>query len=781
MQANRMIALLLGGTILSVATPAWSQDAAEQAAEESGLQAIIVTANRRAENSQDVPIAVSAVQADVAQKLGVMDISSLTNIVPGFTFNRQAAGSQPYIRGVGNQSTTIGNEPSVGLFLDDVYIPTSNSAQFEFNSISSVEVLKGPQGTLFGRNSTGGIVHVHTKDPTFERSADMEVGYATYETVTAKAYVNVPLGESVAANVAAYRTYQGEGWGRDVYTGRDVFLGQAWGARGKLLFNLGEQTSLLVSGGYNYQKGSVGQALRTVMGFAGRSRLTPEQQGAGFYDSTTGQGDFYEARFAMGSAKLTHDFGPVQLTSITAYTDSKNPNFYDISANRGNLLADFTQTENAFTQEVHLASPDEAKVKWIVGAFYLKDTAVFDGAFTGTGPAAGTSVVSGVPNLGPAVPAGRYSSSHARQKTESISAFAQSTVPVTDALNVTVGLRYTSDKRAIDRNGGELGVIGGPVLAASGPFPDSKRFNKLTWRLAADYHVTEDAMIYAAYNRGFKSGVYGTSSYNVASRAVVAAVLPETIDAYSAGFKSELWDHRVRFNVEGFYYKIKNMQLQNNLVNQAGAEIRNSGRASLKGVEAELTVEPVNRLIITGSISVVDGKYDEFNNGPTYFPQAPNARIPIPAGCAGNTAIYPVPGGPAVYPSNPGVSLAAVPSGCNLAGNKMLQVIPFSSQLSATYTIPFGKNSVDIGANWLHTDPYFFEPDNSFLTRQVAVDVINASLAFNFAEEAAKIRFWVNNLTDKEYYSYIAHSATSGTKGAPAAPRTYGITLMGQF
>ena len=779
----KAVSLFAIATCLTGVAPALAEEQQDQTQEPQqrvGVADIIVTANRRAQNQQDVPIAVTAVTSEIAEKMGVTDISTLTNVVPGFTFNRQAAGAQPFIRGVGNQSATIGNEPSVALFVDDVYIPTANSALFDFNNIQSVEVLKGPQGTLFGRNATGGVIHVHTRDPnTTAMSTDFEFGYGNYDTVTAKAYVNVPLSQNIAVNVAAYRVDQGKGWGHDIYSGEELFKRNSWGVKGKLLFDMGESTQLLLSGAYNVQKGSLGLAMRTVEGFAGRAGLTPEQAGAGFYDGMSGPGNSYTSKFAMGAAKLSHDFGPMRFVSITAYSDSKNSNYLDISAHQGNLLADYDQTEWAFTQEIQLLSAEDSKLQWIIGGFYLKDAALFDGIFTGHGPAAGAGA--GGANLGPAVPAGLYSSSHARQRTESFSGFGQASLEVLPALTATLGLRYTSDKRSIEDNGGELGVLGGAVMIASGPFPDSRRFNKVTGRFSLDYKVTDDVMIYAAYNRGFKSGVYSTSSYNYATSGVVAAVQPETLDAYSAGFKSDLFDRIVRLNAEGFYYKISNAQLQNNLTNQAGTEIRNAGKSRLYGFEAELTVQPTPELTIMGSVSVVNGKYTSFPTGPTYFPQSPNAQIPIPAGCASNPLIYPAGGGGPIYPTSASAPMVAVSGGCDLSGNKTLQTAPFSSNLSVIYSIPLGgSGSIDMSANWLHSAAYYFEPDNNQYTRQGPVDLINSAISWN-SGSGLGLRFWVNNLTKKKYYSYIANSGTSGVKGSPAAPRTYGVTLTGHF
>ena len=749
------------------------------------LSTIVVTANRREENLQQVPIAVSAVTPELAAKMGVTDLASMTDVIPGFTFNRQSGGSQPFVRGVANQSTTVGNEPSVAIFVDDIYIPTANAAMFDFNNISLVEVLKGPQGTLFGRNATGGVIHLHTTNPEFDEvTGDVEVGYATYNKATAKAFLNTPINDKIALNFAGYYNNQQDGWGNDVYSGEDIFKREGWGLRSKALIEFTPDTDLLLTASYNFQEGDEGNAQRTVMGFAGRAGITPEEAGAGFYDGMVERPSTYQSKFTILSAKLTHDFGPVNLVSITGYTDSKNPVFQDISAYRGNLSADYDQNEEAYTQEIQLLSPEGGRLNWIVGGFYMHDTALFDGFFYSLGPAAGTDT--GGMNLGPALPPGLYSSSHAELTTDSFSVFGETTYDLTDRMSVTAGLRYTSDDRSVDKNGGEFGVLengvpGPVVLQASGPFPDSEKFDKMTGRFAIDYDVTQDFMVYAAYNRGFKSGVYSSSSYNVQSTGVVPAVRPEEIDAYSGGFKSEFLDNRARLNVEGFYYEIKNIQVQNNLAGQPGTEIRNGGKASLQGIEADLTLQATDNLTLSAAVSIVDGSYDEFNNGPTYFPQAPNPQLAIPDTCSANPSIYPGDGSGPIYPTTNAAPLLAVPGGCNLAGNDMLQVIPFSSQISAIYTVPLPNGSIDMSVNWLHTDSYFFEPDNNPYVEQDPVDKVNASITWNNEEDNFDLRFWMNNILGEEYYTYIANSGTSGVKGSPAAPRTYGMTLGYHF
>lgn len=751
---------LIGTTILAGAAPAFGQETSEpEQVDAGGIQEIIVTANRRAENMQDVPVSVQQVSAELATTLSIDDPQEVTALVPGFTFQRQGSGSTPFIRGVGSTSSFVGNEPSVALFVDDVYVPTGNAAVFEFNATESIEVLKGPQGTLFGRNATGGVIHVKTKNPGQTAEMSGSVSYDNYETVKAKAYVSMPLSDTVAANVSAFRVYQNEGWGKNVFDDTDVFFNEGWGVRGKLLFDL-ENTSILLSGTFANRLSDQGIALRVVPGFYGFGGYSPEAEGAGFYDSasTPGVYNFYDTDFTQASIKIDHDFGEVSLVSITGYTDTHTDFQFDLDAAPLSILnAPVTNTSEAFTQEIQLLSNGDKALDWIIGAFYMHDDSLFDLVAYG-------GAVSG--RFGP----GAIQTQRARQKTNSYSAFGQANLEVTDALSVTAGLRFTSDKRAESEGGASIILGNGTTAIASGPFGSSETFNKVTWRLAVDYKVSDDVLLYASYNRGFKSGVYNLAGYSVASNAPLPPAKPEVLDAYAVGFKSELFNRLVRFNAEAFWYDFSNIQVQNNVPPpNAGTILTNAGSARIKGFEAELTIAPADGLTIMANMSVLDGKYKSFATGPTFFPQAPNDPIPIPAGCSFTQYPTASPGAPAAQRT------------CDLAGSKTVNTPPFSASVTALYEIESLIGGFDLAASYARGGNYYSEPHNLSFVKVPSYDLVSASVTWTEPSDHLSLRLFVNNLLKEEYYAYVANGGTSGPKYSPAAPRTYGVELGFNF
>ena len=214
---------------------------------ESHLPEVTVTANRRNESNQRVPLGIVAVSADSAAELGVTDAQSLAALVPGLLFNVQANASIPFLRGVGTPIAESGDEPSVALYVDDVYIPAGSAALLHFASIDHMEVEKGPQGTLFGRNATGGVVQVFTRNPTDQPELEVTAGYGNYNTWSANTYATGPLTQQVLANISVYWSDQSEGWGRNVTTGVPAFRSRDYGARVKFLWNYGDGTNALLT------------------------------------------------------------------------------------------------------------------------------------------------------------------------------------------------------------------------------------------------------------------------------------------------------------------------------------------------------------------------------------------------------------------------------------------------------------------------------------------------------------------------------------------------------
>src|SRR5260221_270302 len=243
-------------------------DPADAAADSDRLVQITVTAQRRVENAQKIPISVAPITPDAALNAGAVSTDMLAQLVPGVQMGHEIDSATTFIRGIGPNSNGTGEESSVAVYLDDIYIPTGDATIFRLNAISGIDVLKGPQGTLFGRNATGGVIQVHTKDPQFDPSADFEGGYGNYGTFTGNAYVTGKVIEDVATNLAVYIADQQNGWGHDVVTGQEAFTAEDWGIRNKWLWTPTSSTRILLAGNFAYTRVEVGLGFNQIRQFA---------------------------------------------------------------------------------------------------------------------------------------------------------------------------------------------------------------------------------------------------------------------------------------------------------------------------------------------------------------------------------------------------------------------------------------------------------------------------------------------------------------------------------
>ncbi|MFA5630376.1 MAG: TonB-dependent receptor [Porticoccaceae bacterium] len=717
------------------------------------LEEIVVTAQRREANMQDVPIAIAAFTADDTLKLGITDSQSLAQMVPGLNFDRVPTSSTPFLRGVGTPGSAIGNEPSVATYIDDVYVPNGTAAAFEFNNISSIEVLRGPQGTLFGRNATGGVVHVHTRNPTFEPEVNAAVGFANYDTTTAQLYASTGFSDTVAANIALYNSNQNEGWGTNLPTGDEIFKDKGQGLRAKLLWEPSDRTSVLAGVVVERREGDIGMPSRVRPGTYTRGGYSPDAAGAGFYDGTANVYSLGKRYFESGSVKVRHEMDNAIFQSITAFSRAK---FVQISQDNDGSPDNFfnainyPQWQHYFTQELQLMAPDSAATQWILGAFYYHDQSVFKGHFEGNAfaPYGGAAGIAGASD------------------TDSYSAFAEVTTPILPDTNLTIGVRYTQDDRDFEGDW-YVGPRYAPIMVSPTPETDES-WNAMTGRISIDHQFTDNFMAYIAYNRGFKSGIFNIAGIGLGQPApglLPPPVDPEDLNAYTIGFKSELFDSMVRLNVEAFYYDYSNIQVFN--ITPTGTQLLNGGAATIQGIDFDIAIAPVENLTVNLMMEFMEGEYDDFQNGPTFFPQPPNAPVEVPAGCPFTA-----------YPSGSG---ATIQLPCDLSGNDTVQTPPFSASLSIAYDIPTELGIYTLALAYSHTKKHYIEPDNSYTTQQPTTDIVNASVMWVSPSERFNVRVWGRNLTEEESFSYIAQTANGGTRYAPREPRTYGITAGVSF
>jgi len=751
--------------------PAWAQSASprgtanEAAAENSGtsdneIVEIVVTANRREENLQRVPIAISAVTAESAAQMGLTDAQSFAEAIPGLSFNRQSNTSIPFLRGVGTPTGESADENSVAFYVDDVYYPAGSAQITNFNNLESIEVDKGPQGTLFGRNATGGVVQVRTRDPSSTPSFDASAGYGNYDTKSGSIYATGGLLPTLSANIAIYGAQQSNGWGHEVVTGQPSFTGWDWGGRIKFLWQPSDATSVLFTVDTDRTRTQEGLGFHAAPGTGTLNPLPPYPNGgfpgpSGFYDTNENLATYSINRQGGASLKVTQDFDVARLVSITAWRYTRAVDLLDEDAGPLPLVNALINTpEHTWTQELQLQSAKSSKVTWTVGAFYYRDIAGFNPLqFTG-------AAFAPLP----------YVNAIGVESTRSMSEFAQAMAEVLPATRLTLGLRYTSDHRRLDAGAD----FAGPPEVPAPNSPQTATFSKLTHRIILDHQFSDNVMGYIGYNRGFKSGLF--NPVVLPGARIDQPVQPETLDSYTAGAKTEFLDHRLRVNAEAFYYKYKNIQVDEIL--SGVTHITNAAAATIKGVDVDITAVPADRITLTASFEALDGHYTSFPNGQYFVYNAVTG---------GNCTLTPtnpcgvVPGGAGAPPGYNGTSW-------NLAGNRTIQSPTFSATIQAGYKIPTQVGPFNTAISYSHKGAYFSDSDNGKgqVGRPIngdqtkATNIVNASVSWTSVDEHWSLRAWGKNLTGQQYSAFTLEDAFT-TQYSPAPPRTYGLTASLHF
>jgi iron complex outermembrane receptor protein len=784
---NATLASACAAIGLLAASAAYS-DPADSAATDQ-LVEIIVTAQRHAENAQKVPISVVPITPDAALNAGAIRTDDLAQLVPGVQMGHEINAATTFIRGIGPNSNGTGEESSVAVYLDDIYIPNGDASIFQLNSVSGIDVLKGPQGTLFGRNATGGVVQVHTKDPQFEDSADFEAGYANYDTISGSIYATGKIIDNVASNLAVYVNDQRRGWGHDVTTGQEAFTGEDWGIRNKWLWTPTSSTRILLAGGFAYTRGEVGLGLNQVPGFvaAGGHGYCPGEGGndrnpqsspvgfacpgapgatfVGWYNTADINNDVAVNKHTIVELRIDQNLGFAKGVSITGWQNMTGfAQFNQEGSAYGDIVTDLVQRDRNFSQELQLISPDDAsyasRFNWIVGGFYMRDNA-------GYGPNAKLAgIAEGFPTA--LVPASFYLNLTDNVRTTSFAGYMQGTALLAPDTHLTLGARYTVDKRlftggvyfsnAIPQVGGLPLCVAAPIACpTTSSTPGAEhRWPMGTYRVALDHEFTDDIMGYVSWNRGVKSGQYDTFGTAAGGPANNPPVNPEVLKSVEVGLKSEWFDHHLQVNVSAFHYDVSNLQFA--VIVAGGTKLINAAGAKVNGGELSFKAIPVSHLTLSGGLSVLYGHYTDFANAPDYFP--PNAY----------------------YLGSHIASPACIPNGsytCNASGLDLIRAPHYGANFGADYVIPSSVGDFNLNANWSYTDAFSWFPDQSM--RQPVVNLFNASVKWINPSRRYDVRLWGANLSGVKYYSFGSETIGYGQQFSPEAPRTYGITVGTHF
>ena len=738
--------LFLTSGLMALAASAGCQTAhAQTAAPEDGspLEEIVVTAQKRKESSQKVPITIQALNAGQLQQLGLNNTNDLPLAIPGFQISSSASNQLYYLRGVGSQQVGTGSSPEVATFVDGVYMPFATAALQGFNNIASVEVDKGPQGTLFGRNSTGGVIQINTKDPEHTFGGDIRIGYGNYNHPVGAVYLTSGITDTIAANIALLADEQIEGYGKSLATGKDAFKRSIYSARTKWLFDLSDTTQLRLSANYDHVKGDAGGAISPARGVSLWNMVTNTQQVIpGFYDTTQNTSSFHTTKLYGVSGKLTSDLGWADFMSISAYQGYRDSSNVDFDGAPQTFLPVYVLTaEQVFTQELQLSSPRDSALVWTAGAFFLKqhgDTKPFRFG----SPFATLALPFGIP-------LGDTYELYSRTSTTSIAGFAQATASILPDTRLTLGLRYTSDKKTIQGHG----QISGPLPPAPLAIPptageQSATFREPTFRIALDRDFTADVKAYVSFNRGFQSGGFNSFNATGFTASQNPPLDPENIDAYEIGLKSELLDRRLRMNVAGFYYDYTNLHQQ--IYVEGTLRTLNAGAARIKGIDFEFVYQPGSSLVLGLIGEVLEAKFSEYLNAPGY-----------------------------AYPQGFGVGPLVPTPIANAKDNYLLFAPKYTGTLYANHTHDTKLGEFTTSGNISYNDGYYADPGN--LYRQPSFFVVNVSEEWS-PNEQVSVQLWVRNLFDRKYDQSVAAVGIVGFTGnTPGAPREYGLTARYKF
>jgi iron complex outermembrane receptor protein len=653
---SRLAAAVTAGAAVLHATPGLAADAsadAGAAADAAQVQEVVVTANKRKESLQNVPIAVTAVTAQTAAAIGVTDISSLQTTVPGLEFPRLFSGSTPTLRGIGTNFGIGGEESVVAIYIDDVYIGSPSATTFSFNNIDQIEVLKGPQGTLFGRNAMGGVINISTRTPSPGQSPVLDVGagYANYDTFSGSIYGGAAINDKLAADLAINGNWQTEGWGKNLYTGKDAFTERDFEARTKWVYKPDDKTTITLGADFERTRYDEGIAMRPVEG-----ALFPNGQVfQGFYNVDENVTAYVDTKQGGFSGKIDHDFGWAHLISITAWRQSHafNNSDEDQTVVPSQYLP-ISDNLDSVTEELRLVSQDWKNFHWLTGFFYYHGSSNF------------ALMDSGL-SLGPIT-----LDEHFNQTIDSFAGFGQGTYDFPLGFHLTLGARYTYDELSENATE-EVGIS----LASA----QSTTESAFTYKVNLAKDLGRDISAYVGYSTGFKSGIYNDQSI------LAPPVKPETLDDIEGGLKTELFDRRLRLNLAAYHYEYDNLQvtsLTRGASGQTSATLTNAAQAANTGVELDFEAQPSRFLTLRGGLEAMHSRFTSF----------PDATISIPLAAGGNTTV------------TGSATGFATPHSPDLSGN-----------FGGEYRVPTPSGDFVGALNYSYSSSFAWDPDNRLKQR----------------------------------------------------------------
>ena len=738
----------------------------------NSVQEVVVTATRRSVDLQKVSGTVEALPAatlktfDITSVLQLPDVTSGLNVTP-------SGGNNIYLRGIGSASTGY-NEAQVAVYIDGLYAPNPSTGIYSFNNIDQVEVLKGPQGTLYGRNATAGLISITTRDPGKAPRLDASVGVGNYDTNAENFYGSTPLTDTLAVNVSVFHSEQDRGYGLNVFTGDRIAKGNETGVETKVLWTPTSTTRVTGSFIFDNNNRNYGYAYQEYPGtlandgtpYLGKYRVSDRIDPSSPFTSYS------------GSLKVQQDVGFANLMSLTGFqTSRENTLFPGASPDPGSLvpgagvsLDDFVEGNRTWSEELQITSkPSQSRLEWVGGFFYYHDLTQED---LSTFP-----ICTGV--TAASCSAGTPTTTNGFPKTVSYSGYADATLRIFDATHLTGGLRYTDETKSLTgsvvpfagRPDSVLALPGSPLNAVEAVgqpvyypgqayttlvngvptvqpgIPTSEHFDKLTYRVVLAQDFGRDIHAYVSDNLGFKSGAFNPDLFTN------KPVAPEVLDAYEGGIKTEFFDRRLRFNASYFYYNYTNVQVRSSAppAPPGNAIVENVAAEHVKGVDTDFTWVATSDLTFNGAAEFLDAKYDQYPGTSIITPGTKVVNV------GGNSIVLGAPH-----------TVAA-----NLAGYTVYNTPPITISLSAVYKKETSYGTFALTGNDHFNSAYSLSPDATI--KEGAHNLVDASLLWTAPNKRYDVQLYVRNLLDE--YTFINAIESNSFEVNFGPPRTFGVVV----
>ncbi|MDB5699395.1 MAG: TonB-dependent receptor [Alphaproteobacteria bacterium] len=706
-------------------TPVVAGDAEAPAATQSergGLEDIVVTATRREERLQDVPVTVTAITAQSLATADVATVRELTQVIPGFVGSRNAGVFQPVIRGVGSTGISVGDEPNVATYIDGVYQPETGANWIDLVEVERVEVLRGPQGTVFGRNATGGLINVITPDPKFTTHGRVaaKVGFLRNDAkdIDLRGYLTGPLSSKVAADIAVLYKDVG-GYIKDlVRPGGGLGDLEVVDIRSKLLLRPTDRIKLVLTGEF-FDSYSEANAFQPYQDNTAAKNAPGVILPNDAWQASNNSVPFIDLRRYNLALHTQFEFDAFNLETTTGYltydwdqeSDSDSTNIF-LGIFPAKIFSD------SISQEIKLLSNRSGRLTWLAGVYLYH----LDGGadFTPISPVAR-------PHFTP------------EAKVTSYAGFTEGTYELTESLFLTGGVRYTWEERKFRQ------IISGRDIYGEA----KKSFEKWTYRGALRWNFADDANVFISYGTGYKSGVF-----NMASPSNIP-VNPETIRTIEGGIKVDPlpW---LRTNLSIYHNEYKDLQVQAKAADGINYILQNAANAEIYGGEFELTASPVPDLNIRGSIAYTHARYKDFINAQGFRPKT------NPAGAYPNGVLI---GGNDIVDAD-------------ASGRVMTRAPKFTFNIGFDWATDLAGGRLGFAGNVFHSARVYYDFLNNF--SQKAYTLTNAQISWTTPNERLRFNIWATNLTNEKVWQSL-RPGPLGTDGFYEQPRKIGVGAEFRF